>query len=298
MRRLTLLAAMLILTGLLGACSGDGNDASGSGISVVATTTQIGSLTREVAHDRVALTVLLKAGADAHDFEPNPQTVKTIHHAKLVLRNGLGLDHWLDKTVTGAGGSAEIVTVTDGVTVRTESGAVDPHVWHNPQNAKIMVDDIVAALTRADPENASFFAENGDTYKAKLDATDAEVRKIIDEIPPANRKVVTNHDAFGYFFDYYGLEFIGAVIPTTNKDAQSSAKSLAALQDLIKAEGVKAIFTEAEIDPKVARELATDSGVAVVEGLYADSLGEPGSGADTIDGMLLFNARKIAEALK
>jgi ABC-type Zn uptake system ZnuABC Zn-binding protein ZnuA len=171
-------------------------------------------------------------------------------------------------------------------------------VWHNPQNAKVMVENIAAALTAADPENMALFAANADSYKAKLDATDAEVRQLIDQIPAANRKVVTNHDAFGYFFDYYGLEFVGAVIPTSNKDAQSSAKDLAALQDLIKSEGVKAIFAEEEIDPKVARELAVDSGVQAVEGLYADSLGEPGSGAETIDGMLLFNAKKIAEALK
>ena len=269
-----------------------------SGVNVVATTTQIGALTREVAGDRVALTVLLAAGADAHDFEPNPQTVKFIHNARLVLRNGIGLDHWLDKIIDAAGGDAEVVTVTHDIQLRVENGAEDPHVWHNPQNAKIMVDNIVTALSSVDPANAEFFRANGDAYKAKLDETDIEVRALIDEIPPANRKVVTNHDAFGYFFDRYGLELVGAVIPTSNKDAQASAKELAALQDLIKEEGVKAIFAEAEIDPKIARELAADAGVQVVEGLYADSLGPPGSGADTVDGMLLSNARKFSEALK
>lgn len=291
--------ALFLLTALAGAaCGVQGPKATGEGISVVATTTQIGALTREVSGGRVSLTVILAAGADAHDFEPNPQTVKTIHHARLVLRNGIGLDRWLDKTINAAGGDAEVVTVTDGIPLRSEDGADDPHVWHNPQNAKIMVDNIVSALTAADPANADFFQANGDAYKAKLDVTDAKVRALIDSIPPANRKVVTNHDAFGYFFDYYGLEFVGAVIPTSNKDAQPSAKDLAALQNLIKEEGVKTIFAEEEIDPKVARELAADGGITVVEGLYADSLGPPGSGADTIDGMLLSNARKFAEALK
>ena len=171
-------------------------------------------------------------------------------------------------------------------------------MWHNPQLAKVMVDNVVAALTEADPGKAAVFAERGQAYNAKLDATDAEIQALIDTIPPANRKVVTNHDAFGYFLDHYGLEFVGAVIPTPNKDAQASAKELAELQDLLASEDVPAIFAEAEVDPKVAKELAHDSGVKVVEGLYADSLGPPGSGADTIDGMLLFNARKFAEGLK
>ncbi|MGE0600132.1 MAG: metal ABC transporter substrate-binding protein [Dehalococcoidia bacterium] len=284
---------------LLASCGSGGPSTTGSGISVVATTTQIGALTRAVAGEDVALTVLLPAGADAHDFEPDPQAVRKIGAAKVILRNGLGLDDWLDDTIDAAGGSAEVVTVTDGIEVRrSDEGDPDPHVWHDPTNAKIMVDNIVAALSAADPSNAALFASNGEAYKRVLDDTDAEVRRLINEIPAANRKVVTNHDAFGYFFDRYGLELIGAIIPSSSKDAQTSAKELADLQDLIKAEGVKAIFAEEEVDPKIARELASDTGVTIVEGLYADSLGAPGSGTETVDGMLLFNARKISEALK
>ena len=300
------------------ACGGsDDTDSGVKGLEVVATTTQIGALTREVAGDQINLTVLLTAGADAHDYEPNPQAVRKIGQADLVLRNGIGLDEWLDDTLESAGGDKRIVTVTDGVAVRmagTEGGegtdqhaededghdheGEDPHVWHNPYNAKIMVDNIVAALSEADAANARTFKANGDAYKAKLDAVDAEIRKLIDEIPAENRKMVTNHDAFGYFIEHYELEFIGAVIPSSNKDAQASAKELGELQELIKRENVKAIFAEEEVDPKVARELAKDTGVKIVEGLYADSLGKEGGDADTIDRMLLFNARKIAEALK
>lgn len=290
----------LLAAAVLGSsCGGDaGPETSGSGIKVVVTTTQIGALTRAVAGERVALTVLLSAGADAHDYEPNPQAVRKLNQAAVIIRNGLGLDDWLDGTIEGAGGEATVVTATEGVTVRISDREPDPHVWHDPENAKIMVDNIAAALGKADPANARLFAQNAAAYKRKLDETDAEVRRLIDAIPEANRKMVTNHDAFGYFIDRYGLEYVGAVIPTTNKEAQASARDLAELQDLIKTEGVKAIFAEAEVDPKVARELAADTGVKIVGGLYADSLGEPGSGAETIDGMLLSNARKIAEALK
>ena len=300
-----LLAALAVFPALLVgvACGDDGNlGSSGAGIEVVATTTQIGALVREVAGEEVELTVLLKAGADAHDYDPSPQAVKKVDEARLVLRNGLGLDDWLDGMIEGTK-AARVVTVTEGVELREEGGGegshgADPHVWHNPMNAKVMVDNIVAALGEADPAKASTFRENGQAYKAVLDQTDAEIQRLIDEIPVANRKVVTNHDAFGYFLDRYGLEFVGAVIPTSNKEAQTSAKQLADLLDLVKSSGVKAVFAEEEVDPKVARELADDAGVKIVDGLYADSLGPAGSGADTVHGMLLANARKFSEALK
>ncbi len=298
-----ILAALLIGLALAAASCGGSDDgsSSGAGINVVATTTQIGALARAVAGDKVHLTVLLSAGADAHDYEPNPQAIKQINGARVVLKNGIGLDDWLDKSIKGAGGDSQVFVVTKGVRVlKAESGEGDddPHVWHNPANAKLMIENIVAALSEADPANAATFKSNGAAYQARLDDADAQVRLLIDSIPRGNRKLVTNHDAFGYFIDYYGLEFVGAVFPVSSKEGQVSAKDLARLSDLVKASGVKAIFAEAEIDPKVAFELAKDTGVKIVTGLYADSLGKTGSGAETIDGMLLFNARKIAEALR
>lgn len=298
-------ALVLALAMALGACGdGDGRgETTGAGIKVVATTTQIGALTRAVAGDDVELTILLSAGADAHDYEPSPKAVAQIKDAKVVLVNGIGLDAWLDDVISGAGAN-QVVVVTDGIAIRERgeedrsNGEGDPHVWHDPLNAKVMVDNIVRVLGAADPGNAATFRANGDAYKAKLDAVDGQVRALIDSIPAANRRVVTNHDSFGYFFDRYGLEFVGAIIPGTAKDAQPSAKDLADLTEQIAREGVKAIFAEEEVDPKVARQLAEDTGVSIVTGLYADSLGAPGSGADTIDGMLLANATRIAEALR
>jgi len=298
LRKAVLLPAVAALL-LFPACGGEGGlESTGSGVNVVATTTQVGALVRAVAGDHVELTVLLSAGADAHDYEPSPRAVKAVNDARVVLRHGLGLDDWLDGTIEGAGGEAKVVTVTEGIQPLLIDGEPDPHVWHDPERAIVMVENIAAALSSADPAQASTFSENARLYAQTLRDTDARVRELIDSIPPANRKVVTNHDAFAYFFERYGLEFVGAVIPSVNKDAQASAKQLAELQDLIESEGVKAIFAEAEVDPKVARELAEDTGVVIVEGLYADSLGPPGSGAETIDAMLLFNARKISEALK
>jgi len=295
--RLDIIFVALLAALVAAGCQSD--DAGDSRLKVVATTTQIGAIVREVGGERVDLDVLLEAGADAHDFELSPRDMARINEADVVLRHGLGLDTWLDKAIGSAGGDAAVVQVTEGIPVRRDaSGAVDPHVWHNPQYAATMVDNIARALAEARPADGAAFEQAAGRYRATLAQAEAEVRDILAVIPPANRKVVTNHDALGYFLEYYGLEFVAAVIPSANKDAQVSAAELAALQDLIEREGVKAIFAEAEVDPAVARQLARDSGIAVVEGLYADSLGEPGSGADTIHGMWLFNARKIAEALK
>ncbi len=298
-----LLLVALGLLSLVGLACADTSQTTGTGINVVATTTQIGALTRAVAGDQVRLTVLLPAGADAHDFEPDPQDVRKVHEARLVLRNGIGLDDWMTRTIKNAGGSARVVVVTDGIAVQKsasgdEAGEADPHVWHDPTNAAVMVDNIAEALSEADPSHAATFGDNAKAYRARLADVDNQIRALIDEIPQEDRKVVTNHDAFGYFFARYGLQFVGAVFPTSSREGQVSAKELAALTDLIKAEGVKAVFAEEEVDPKVARELARDAGVRIVTGLYADSLGPPGSGADTVDGMLLANARKFSEALK
>jgi len=304
-------AATAITLGV--ACADDNDDEPGR-LRVVATTTQIGALTREIAGDSVRLDILLANGADAHDFEPSPQDAVVLQNADLVFMNGIGLDEWLSDIIEGADTAEHVVVVTDGIDVYLgdeeaaeeedhddedhEHSEGDPHVWHDPANVKIMVRNIVAALMRVDPDNADMYRSNGEAYEARLDEVDAEIRALINEIPEENRKMVTNHDAFGYFLRAYGLELVGAIIPSTGSGSQPSAQELAELSDLIKAEGVKAIFAEAEVDPAIAQQLASDTGVTIVEGLYADSLGEPGSGAETVDGMLLANARKISEALK
>lgn len=300
-------------------------------IAVVATTSQIGALVQEIAGDQVELHILIGPGVDAHDYEVTPDDIRTMSEADLILRNDIGLDNFLDDSIEAAGGDADVVTVTDGIDLiegggdeheedehdegedahagedehaadedaeHAAEGEFDPHVWHDPANAKVMVDNITAALSTTNEDQAATYEENAEAYKAVLDETDAEIQAMIDEIPEENRKLVTNHDAFGYFIQAYGLEFVGAVIPSTSTDAEPSAQQIAELSELIEHEDVQAIFAESSIDPTIAEQLAADTGVEIVYGLYSDSLGEPGSEADTIHGMLLANATLISEALK
>lgn len=304
-----LLAALAIATA---ACSDSQESAQSGGsgrIKVVATTTQIAALAREVVGDTVDMRAIVPAGADAHEFEPAASDLAAIEGADLILRHGIGIDGWLDDVIE-RGSDAEVVTVTEGIVAQRpalESGRgadgaseeeLDPHVWFDPELAKAMLDNVAEALAEADPARASGYEANAATYADKLEQTRRQVQAIIDEIPAERRKLVTNHDAFGYFARAFGLEIVGAVIPAGSTEGEPSAADTAALLNTIEREDVRAIFAESSVNPDLARTLARDAGVKIVDDLYADSLGPRGSGADTVDGMLLANARKIADALK
>lgn len=312
-RPFILLLAIIAGALSLAACGGNATDPRDSEgrIKVVATTVQIGALAREIGGDRIALTVLMGPGVDPHDYELTADARKDVAAAGVILRNGVGLDAFLDGVLKSKDNQGKLTTVSEGVAIhdvhetsdhKEDDGHAhedgDPHIWHDPANVKIMVDNIASALAKADETNAEAYRANAEKYKATLDETDAEIRKLIGTIPPANRKMVTNHDAFGYFIDAYGLEFVGAVIPGASTQSEPSAKDIAALVELIKREQVKAIFSESTVDPKVATQVARDTNVKIVDNLYGDSLGDPGTPEATIHGMLLFNARLISEALK
>jgi zinc/manganese transport system substrate-binding protein len=242
---------------------------------VIATTVQITALTTAVAGDRIELKGLIPAGADPHEYEPRASDLVALEGAALILRHGIGLDDWLDRTLK-AGKRATVVTVTRGVRLQKgeEDGKPvdDPHVWHDPANAKKMVDNIAAALDRIDPAHKAAYDANAIAYKKRLDGARAQVLAIINEIPLASRKLVTDHDALGYFAQAFGLKIIGAVIPGTSTQAEPSARDVAKLLETIKKERVKAIFAEASVNSKLATTLAKEAGVKIVDDLYGDSL--------------------------
>ena len=298
MRRWVILAAVLGVV-VAGGCSreqpaGSADQSHGRILRVVATTTQVADFARNVGGDRVRVTSLLKPNLDAHDYEPSPADIEAIAHADLVLENGAGLETWLHDTITSSGFDGPLVDTSQGVRLRQIGGATDPHIWQNPRNAQRMTANIDRALAAADPADARIFRANLAAYTSQLQALDAEVQHQIDGL--ANKKLVTNHDAFGYYIDRYGLQFVGSVIPSFDSSAELSGRDIRDLVAKITATKVKAVFSETSLPPRTAETIGREAGVKVVEGedaLYGDSLGPPGSDGDTYLKMIRHNTRTI-----
>lgn len=305
------LSLLLVLMYLLAACSEAATPTNGPATSqansagklkVVATTTQLGDFVKNVGGNRVDLVTILKPGADAHEYEPTADDSKALANAQVIFKNSLGLDDWMDKLLRNSGTKASLVVASEGVKLRTSDNPEfkegDPHVWFNPANAKKMVDNIAAGLAKADAVGAGTYQANATAYKEQIDAMAKQVKAEIESIPAANRKLVTNHDAFGYFVEEFGLTFVGSVVPSLDSTAEPSAKDLQALVAKIKDQKVKAIFTESSINPKLAEQISKEAGVKIFSNLYADSLGEAGSDGDSYIKMMLSNAKNIAAGLK
>ena len=300
-RSLTLL---LVTSAVALAGCGDGSTGAADprALRVVATTPVVADFVRTVGADRVAVTQVLKPGVDPHDYEPSPADLQAIADADVVVENGVGLEAWLADTVAAAGFSGPVVDSSEDVTLRPgeEDGGEDPHVWHDPRNATLMVRTIADALAAADPSGAGTYERNAADYTAKLAALDKATAAKIASVPAAQRKLVTNHDAFGYYCARYGLTFVGAIIPSFDTSAELSGRQLSDLVTKIRATGVKAVFSEASLPPRTAETVAREAGVTVVggeEALYADGLGPEGSPGGTYLRAEQHNTDTIVKAL-
>jgi ABC-type Zn uptake system ZnuABC Zn-binding protein ZnuA len=298
-RRAGLLAACLVAV-LAAGCSGSGGDRDTGGpeLRVVATTTQVADLAANVGGDRVRVTSLLKPGIDAHDYEPSPADINAIAHADLILQNGVGLERWLGDTIESSGYDGPVVDTSQGVALRQVGGEPDPHIWQDPRNARRMAENIERGLATAEPAAAASFEANLTAYSKQLEALDAEVERQTGSL--ANRKVVTNHDAFGYYLDRYHLELVGSVIPSFDTSAELSGRDIRDLVAKVRATRVKAIFSETSLPPRAAETIGREAGVRVVVGedaLYGDALGPPGSDGDTYLKMIRHNTATIVSNL-
>ena len=298
-------AGVLAFAGCGSGGSGRTSDAGGR-LDVVATTAVVADFVRNVGGDRVHVVQILKPGVDPHDYEASVADIQAIADADLVVKSGVGLEAaWLDDTVRSAGYGGEVVDASRGVKVRAGNGdeeqeAGDPHIWHDPANARIMVDDIAAALAAKDPAGKAGYERSAAAYDAKLATLDAENKAEISTIPVAQRKLVTNHDAFGYYCARYGITFVGSIIPSFDTSAELSGKGVSDLVAKIRETGVRAVFSESSLPPKTAETVAAEAGVQVVEGedsLYADGLGPPGSPGGTYLGAERHNTGTIVKAL-
>ncbi len=277
-------------------CSTGSSDDDGK-LDVVATTTQIGDFAREVGGEAVEVDQILQPNTDPHDYEPRPSDVEGAAGAELIFASGDGLDEWIGEVVSDSGSDAEVIDLGATAPVRLagetegeEASEYDPHWWHDPRNAEAAVRRIERALIAAYPSHAATFRRNADAYLAELQALDAGIARCIDSVPPAQRKLVTDHDALGYFDNRYGIEVVGAVIPSQTTQAQTSAKDLSELAKTIEAEDVKAVFSESSLSAKTSEAIARQTGASSSYTLYGDTLGAEDSSGATYLAMEAANA--------
>lgn len=279
-------AQFLLLLGAvatLAAC-GTGSGGRSGTLQVTATTTQLGDFVRAVGGEKADVTQILKPNTDPHEYEPRPDDVVRTGDADVVVESGDNLDRWMANLVSQSGSKAKVIDISSGLKITQpgerggpDASKYDPHWWHDPRNAEEAVREIRDALIAADPDARAAFTQNADAYLAKLAVLDQGIARCFAKVPADQRKLVTDHDAFGYFAARYGLDVVGAVIPSQTTGAQASAGELARLTKLIRAEDVKAVFPESSVNAKLARAIARQTGADATSTLYGDTLGPKGS---------------------
>ena len=270
-------------------------------LPVTASFSILGDLVRVVGAQRVAVTTLVGPDEDAHVFEPKPSDVKTILGSKLLVTNGLGFEPWAGKLAKSAGYKGEFVIASKGVKGRAmadEHGHAesDPHAWQDPNNVVLYVRNIATGLSRVDPGGASAYQANAEAYVKELQTLDAWAKEQFAAIPAEKRKVITSHDAFGYFAAYYGIKFLAPQGVST--EAEPSAKQVAQLIRQLQREKIKAVFVENMTNPKLLAQLSKDAGVTVGTALYADALSAPGKPGSTYLQMVRHNVTQLAAGMK
>ena len=288
-------AALFVLATACGA-EGSASDETGE-LQVVASMTVIAHFAEQVAGDHADVSSVVPVGGDPHVYEPVPSDARAVSDADLVLYNGTGLEPWFADLVGGSGRPAVAMTeeLADQV-VDDEEGDPDPHLWMVPPMAAVYVEVIAEGLADVDPDHAEDYRDNAAAYIAELEELDAELSAAVEEIPSEQRVLVTSHDAYAYFADHYGFEVLGTVVGVTTEE-EPSASIVRRLVDDVRDAGVSAIFVETTVNPRVIEQIARDAGVEVGDPLYGDSLGEPGSGADTYEGMMRANVQSLVDGL-
>ncbi|TGE00675.1 metal ABC transporter solute-binding protein, Zn/Mn family [Methylobacterium nonmethylotrophicum] len=289
---------VLLLALVLG-CSGP---ARAEPIRVVATFSILGDLVRQVGGPRLAVTTLVGPNGDAHSFVPAPADAQAVAAARLVVVNGLGFEGWIDRLIKASGTRAALVVAAKGIVpIEADDGhghdhAIDPHAWQNVANAKRYVAAIRDGLTGVDPEGRAAYEANATAYLAQLDALDAEVRAALAGIPEARRRIVTTHDAFGYFARAYGLRFLAP--QGVSSQSEATARDVAAIVRQVRRDRIPAVFLENVSDPRLMQQIARESGAKAGGRVFSDALSEPGGPAPTYVEMMRHNVREFAAALK
>lgn len=285
-------------------------------LPVVASFSILADLVARVGGDRVAVSMLVGPNGDAHVFQPKPADAKRVAQAKLVVVNGLGLEGWMDRLIKASGTKAPVVVASTGVTPQKgeeeheahgadkkkddhdhghDHGAFDPHAWQSIPNVKTYVANIRDGLIAADPAGRDLYTANAASYIVELTALDGEVRVAMAKVPEARRRVITTHDAFGYFASAYGIEFLAPQGLST--DAEPTAKAVAELIGQIRREHITAVFIENMTDGRLVKRIAEETGVKLGGELYSDSLSPKGGPASTYVDMVRNNVKLLSAAM-
>jgi zinc/manganese transport system substrate-binding protein len=298
-RRLLLGAAALLAPLLLGVAPANAADK----IKVAASFSVLGDMVRQVGGERVEVTSFVGPNGDAHVYEPTPGDTRTLAAAPILVVNGLGLEGWMSRLEKSSGFKGTVVTATTGVKTRQmeeeEHGSThkitDPHAWQSLANGRIYVQNIRDGLIAADPAGQDVYAANAARYLAEIEEVEQLVRDSVAKLPPARRKIITTHDAFGYFGATYGMEFIAPEGVST--DSEASARDVAKIIRQIKAEKVPAVFLENVTDHRLLDQIARETGAKLGGTLYSDALSEANGPAATYLDMFRHNIRTLAAAL-
>jgi zinc/manganese transport system substrate-binding protein len=269
-------------------------------LKVLATFSILADFAKNVGGERTDVAALVGPNADAHVYTPSPVDARKIADAGLVISNGLGFEGWMSRLVRASGSKAPVAVATTGVQLRRGGGdqgrgEADPHAWQSVANAKIYVANIRDALAAADPAGAAEYQGNTAAYLGKLDALDQEVRAAVAKIPPERRRVISTHDAFGYFQQAYGIEFVAPQGVST--EAEPSARDVARIITQIRRQQIPAVFLENVIDPRLMQRIAQEAGARIGGKLYSDALTGAGGAAPTYIDLMRHNVREIVAAL-
>lgn len=297
---------------------------AGERLQVVATTSFVAEVLREVGGSEIELMRLLPLGADPHGYEPTPQDLRAIAEADVVFINGLGLEAFLERTFRAAGGKAVVVSLSEGIEALTlggrddhegeahgqepheeegeeqeghDHGGLDPHVWLDPLNMVRWTENAASALAALDPPHAELYEERAAAYSARLLALDEWIRAEVERLPAEARRLVSDHQELGYFAARYGFEIVGAVIPAYSSAAEPSAQDLADLISVIRELDVSAVFVSSAVNPRLAARVAQDTGTRLVT-LYTHSLTDASGPAATYVDLMEYNVRAIVDGLR
>jgi zinc/manganese transport system substrate-binding protein len=272
--------------------------ANAAKLKVVASFSILADMTSRIGQNRVEIHTLVGPNGDAHAFQPTPANAKAVGQADVIVINGLGFEPWAERLISSSAAKGLVVTASDGVKARkfgSDAASLDPHAWQDLSNGQIYARNIGEAFAKTDKANAQFYRDNAEGYAAELATADAKVRAAIAAVPAERRKVITSHDAFGYFGAAYGIEFVAPLGVST--EDQASAKGVAKLIDQIRAEHISAVFVENITDPRLITQIANETGVKLGGELFSDALSKPGGDAATYTDMFGHNRNALVAAM-